>query len=83
MKEAEITTTDKLVIQSIYQVTLGKNFKIEDEVKNSIENSFGIEFQMERDVYIVGMTAMEIYELIGEANIEAISKVNIQTFKKK
>lgn len=73
-------TTNKLVHVLIHLVVLNKDFKIDGEI--SPTSDFDFDFMADHDVYIVGLTASEIYKIIGEDNIVSVSKIVTQAFKK-
>lgn len=63
-----------LLPRSIYEVEISKDLKIKGE-EYRFETEFGIEFPQDRYIHIVGMTALEIYDLIGEEYILGIRKM--------
>lgn len=67
----------------IYRVNVSEHLTIEGEKSLSEKLNFGIVFAHDRDIYIVGMTAPEIYALIGEEFIISLTKLDYQTFVKK
>ena len=72
---------DKLVQDTIYRVEVDRDFHVKNE--KPMDNGFGILFETEREIFIVGMTAPAIYKMIGEKHIISMTKVNTPTFKKK
>lgn len=64
----------------IYRVEVSEHLTIEGEDPKF--KGFGVIFPHDRDIYIVGMTAPEIYALIGEEFIISVTKLDYQTFVK-
>lgn len=70
MEETKKTLAGFKLIQS-YEVEISKDLKIEGE---ELPELVGVKFQQDRFITIVGMSAKEIYDLIGEEHILSITK---------